>query len=205
MDRRKKPNKWLFFPLDLKWEVYSKLPMQCPFYLIFHIHRILVCLLSRFSLWAAHPIYCRPYGRWDSEDRLIPWNSMNFAFFCFALFMWPEIKVWGSGRRPAVACSPTEQIACCCADWGLPHTQSMKSVDSRGQGPAWWAQGERNGSVSKPGPLERWKDNSHPPPPLDLMRRQTICEQWQSQIGPKGYEWETSKPAHVSVDVKGFV
>lgn len=40
---------------------------------------------------------------------------------------------------------------------------------------------------------------------LDLMRRQTICEQWHSQIGPKGYEWETSKPAHVSATVKGFV
>lgn len=65
--------------------------------------------------------------------------------------------------------------------------------------------GERNGSVSRPGPRERWKDNSPPLLSLDLMRRQTICEQWHSQIGPKGYEWETSKPAHVSATVKGFV
>lgn len=51
-----------------------------------------------------------------------------------------------------------------------------------------------------------WSDEKIilPPPllPLDLMRRQTICEWWHGRIGPKGYEWETSKPAHVSVDVK---
>lgn len=31
-----------------------------------------------------------------------------------------------SGRRLAAACSPTRQIACCCADWGLIYTKHEK-------------------------------------------------------------------------------
>jgi len=84
-----------------------------------------------FTLQQASHIYSRPYGRWDSEDQLIPWNSMNFAFFFFALFMcWESCdqkskfrdQVWGRQQLAA----PAKQIACCCADWGLPHTKHEK-------------------------------------------------------------------------------
>lgn len=90
--------------------------------------------------WACH-IYCCPYRRWDSEDWLIPWNSMNFAFF--ALFMWWEScgqeSKFGDqvGGRQQLAAPPSRlPAAVLTEDW---RTQSMKSVDSRGQGPVWWA------------------------------------------------------------------
>lgn len=125
------------------------------------------------------------------------------------------IKVYSSGWR--LAAVPPKQIAFCCVDWGPLRTKVCFSRGARGPctRPCTLrpASGERGGSVSGQGPLQRWKDNLSPPatppcpPPvsLDLMRRQTICERWHGQIGPKGYEWETSKPAHVSANVKGFV
>lgn len=122
-----------FFPLYLKWEVCLKLPLPYHFHLIFHIHSVPVCPLS--GSHCSKPItYTAVHMEdGDSEDWLIPWNSMNllsfFLFFCSLSVvgvLWAQIKVWESGRRPAAARSPTKQIACCCADWGLSYTKHEK-------------------------------------------------------------------------------
>lgn len=168
------------------WKWLLKAAMQC----LFHRH-----------------IYCCPCG-WC--EQLISWSSMNFSFFflySFFVFCGQESK-FGSRWKQLAASLSRLPAAVLTED---QCTQCMKSLYSWGQGPVCWALysrtvwREKDGSVSRSGPQEWWKDNSPPLLSLDLMQRQTICEQWHSQIGPKGYEWETSKPAHVSVTVKGFV
>lgn len=74
--------------------------------------------------------------------------------------------------------SPTEQSACCCADGGAPTQKHEKrgfpEPRARVLGSALLDQacGEWNSSVSRWGPLERWKDNSHSPP---SFCRRTSC------------------------------
>lgn len=151
-------------------------------------------LLSIWTMWAANPLKL---------------HELFFLFLYSFCVLWPRIKVWESARRKQLAASLSRLPAAVLTEDQC--TQCMKSLYSWAQGPMCWALysrtvwREKDGSVSRSGPQEWWKDNSPPLLSLDLMQRQTICEQWHSQIGPKGYEWETSKPAHVSVTVKGFV
>lgn len=79
-------------------------------------------------------------------------------------------------------CKPASKFVAQVGGWQQPYqtdclllcwlrTTAHKSVFSRHRGPAYWplhslrpASGERKGSVSGQGPLERWKDNSPRPP-----------------------------------------
>lgn len=81
-------------------------------------------------------------------------------------------------------------------------TKHLKRPDNPGPDPD--CPGTQKGQLSqrRAQSRSRWKDNS---PLADHMRRGAACERWQSKIKQKGYEWETSKPAHVSGPVKGFV
>lgn len=135
---------------------------------------------------------------WFQPEQTWRCSSLYTASTLASKFV-PQVGGW---QKP-------HQTDCLLLRW--PRTIANKSVFSRDQGPApaLSDQPREKGKAQSAGqgPLERWKDNSTLPPPvsLDLMRRQTICEWWHGQIGPKGYEWETSKPAHVSANVKGFV
>lgn len=65
-------------------------------------------------------------GQWANPLKLHELYFLFLSSLYVVGVLWPGIKVWGSGRRPAAACSPTKQIACCCADWGLLQTKHEK-------------------------------------------------------------------------------
>lgn len=126
------------------------------------------CLSSVwFTLWQVYHIYCCPYGKWDSEEQLIPWNSMNYASFFFALFFFcnQQSRFGGQvGGRQQLAAQPTDCLLLCWLSAASTKHEKCGFPGPRVHGlcTPWPAWGERNGSVSRPGPLERWKDNSPP-------------------------------------------
>lgn len=67
---------------------------------------------------------------------------MNFCFLLLCSFyvmgvLWQGFDGWGSGSRQWFAAPPGRSPAAVLTeDYS---TQSMKSVDSRDQGPVWWA------------------------------------------------------------------
>lgn len=79
----------------------------------------------------------------------------------------PEIKLWDQICSPQQLAAPPSWLP---ADWELQHTKNEKVWIPWAKGPhsglctPWLAWGKRNGSVSRPGPLEWWKDNSPPHP-----------------------------------------
>lgn len=93
-----------------------------------------------FSIWCApqqiHRVCCYQYGWWDCVEQLIP-LKLHEPFFLFFLASFyvscNQICGWGSSSQP----HRVERLLLC---WLRSlFTQSMKSVDSRSQGPACWA------------------------------------------------------------------
>lgn len=77
---------------SLKWKclLETACSMSFPSHILYSQNP---CLSSVwFTLQQSLHIYCCPYGQCDSEEQLIPWNSMNFAFFFLILFMCPVTK-----------------------------------------------------------------------------------------------------------------
>lgn len=166
---------------------------HCNLHLIFHIHRILVCLGHS----AASPSHIL-LSIWKIELQRQA-NPLKLYELCFLLlFCLYVVPHKLSKFREQVGaqhqlCSSARQIACCRADWGLQHTKHEKcglpGPTTGLVGPALPDQPREKG-MAQSARQGHWSDEKIIPPPslpLDLMRRQTICEQWQSQIGPKGY------------------
>lgn len=88
-----------------------------------------------------------------------PWQSCRWCYIVS--------RPQSSWLRLEAGSSPTKQIACCCVDWGPLHTKvCFPGTEGPRTGPCTLrpASGERKGSVSGQGPLERWKENSPLPP-----------------------------------------
>lgn len=146
-------------------------------------------------------------------------HKFSFLLLCHVVrVLWPGVKLWDQVCSHRQLAAPPTRLPAVVLTENCSRQRMKKhgfpGPKARTVGfalPDWPREKGMAQSASK----GHWSDEKiiqhpHPHPPplpqlLDLMQRQTICEQWQSQIGPKGYEWETSKPAHISVDVKGFV
>lgn len=152
------------------------------FHLTLHIHSIPVRPLSG-SHFTYTTVHMEDGTARTGHSLETLWDLLSC---CSALFMWWQSPVTRNqsledqvGGRQQLAAPPSRLPAAVLTE--ECHTQSMRSVDSWGQGPVLVGSalpnrpgGERNGSVSRPGPLERWKDNP-PPTPLPPCCRWTSC------------------------------